>query len=77
MADRIIQWALSNISARPIAIGTNIYDSNSVIKNKLKSALENASKTYENFVTPTLIYCKNFDKLLQASNPASVKEHMV
>lgn len=71
MADGIIQWALSNISARPIAIGTGAHDSNSVIKNKLKSALENAGKTYENFGTPTLIYCENFDKLLQASNPAS------
>ena len=71
IADEIIQWTLSNTSARPIAIGTNLYDSNSAIKNKIKSALENASKTYENYKTPTLIYCENFDKLLQSSNPAS------
>ena len=71
MADEIIQWTLSNASARPMAIGANIYDSNSTIRNKLKSALENAGKTYENYGTPTLIYCENFDKLLRASNPAS------
>ena len=71
MANEIIQWALANTSARPIAIGTGIYDSNSAIRNKLKSALENASKTYENYRTPTLIYCENFDKLLQSSNPTS------
>lgn len=71
MANEIMQWTLLNTSARPIAIGTSSYDSNSAVRNKLKSALENARETYENYRTPTLIYCENFDKLLQNSNPKS------
>ena len=71
IANEIMQWTLLNTSARPIAIGTSSYDSNSAVRNKLKSALENARETYENYRTPTLIYCENFDKLLQNSNPKS------
>ena len=71
IANEIIQWTLLNTSARQIAVSTSPYDSNSAVRNKLKSALENASKTYENYRTPTLIYCENFDKLLQSLNPKS------
>lgn len=71
ITNEVIQWLLSNTIARPIAIGNNNDDSNAAIKNKLKSALENARKTYEDYHVPTLIYCENFDKLLQTSNQTS------
>ena len=67
--EELIGWALSKTPSSKIVVENDKSSNNTLIKNRLKSALEKSRQTFEDYRIPTLIYCEEFDRLVQSSNP--------
>ena len=68
-SEDLISWALSKTPSNKIVVENDKSSNNTLIKNRLKSALEKSRQTFEDYRIPTLIYCEEFDRLVQSSNP--------
>lgn len=67
-AEELINWMLLKTPCGKTVIENNETLSKVMLKNRLKSKLDSLKQTYENHGVPTLIYCENFDKLIDSSN---------
>ena len=68
-SEDLISWALSKTPSNKIVVENDKSSNNTLIKNRLKSALEKSRQTFEDYRIPTIIYCEEFDRLVQSSNP--------